>query len=1019
MGKISRIQLRGISRTPSDRLTEDGGCAESLNVSLDHSELAPSFIPEDLTKKLGLPNDLQAEKVFLHKMSGKETVIVIKGNEVQAWEQGNVQEVCELDEGEEVNDVASIGNTIVITTTKRPIYILYKDGRYKLLGNSIPMPTVEFFDKQTDIYHVKKYDNDNPALGEYGMDFLYPEALRSPNAKVQVLSGRVEIASYEEETDKVKVGLEQALWNQINAQEQNANEVARTMVSELKAMYDDMKRVNIDEGVLINPVWVMYGVRLYDGSLKMSVPYLLSGGVESPVDIYARGGEYASVAFYFVRLNHYYKLGIRLHDFFDYEIEPWKDIVKGIDVYMSEDINAQDWKAVTIKERTLDENGNAFVKMEISGLKGSYMNYAMSCTTFSKVAEFAIDQSFYPSGATSIDAIREDFIIDMKGKMLNEDRVNTNSLLSDEEYEFASGTYTGKSEVFNNRLIVSDLHKDMSSGPRWLLSQRYNPYLPIPRITGQFASTTYPAWWEKNLPDESEIPITHYRFVYHINDQQGGEAIVYGRTAEENAWFAMVYDRYYQKGIRPLAFLLAIYPDHNCKTVDIRNEKGLTRTYPMSPHPYLPNCSIVFGPEMNGEMEAGTQKDMPSEQKRFSIPNRLGVSQVNNPLLFTPSSFYTFQSKVLGIAIASTALSQGQFGQYPLYVFTEDGIWAMETAADGSFVTSKPLSRDVCINPDSITSIDNAVIFVTDKGVMLLQGSQVVNISPNMNGRHYQIENSVRTIIENQDFFCDLLPALSDNTHFLAFVKGATVAYDYAGRRLIFIKKDEKYQYVYKLDTQTWHKGAYGIKLVAPINSYPECLVQGAENAVLKKLWVTRYESQNSWKEIAADLQDRLEFLSMDELELFLTEETGLDVTGWDDIAIDIIWDTLADYRVSIEQREESILATRIYNFSTVLDTENTQPVGKGIIATRPFDLGEPDVFKTITDIRIRGQFPKGAVKFILLGSNDGINFATVSTLRGRAWKLFRMVILADLAPTERISWVDIMYDTKFTNKLR
>ena len=205
MSKISRIQLRGISRTPSDRLTEDGGCAESLNVSLDHSELAPSFIPEDVTKKLGLPNDLQAEKVFLHKMSGKETVIVIKGNEVQAWEQGNVQEVCELDEGEEVNDVASIGNTIVITTTKRPIYILYKDGRYKLLGNSIPMPTVEFFDKQTDIYHVKKYDNDNPALGEYGMDFLYPEALRSPDAKVQVLRGRIEIASSKEETDKVKV----------------------------------------------------------------------------------------------------------------------------------------------------------------------------------------------------------------------------------------------------------------------------------------------------------------------------------------------------------------------------------------------------------------------------------------------------------------------------------------------------------------------------------------------------------------------------------------------------------------------------------------------------------------------------------------------------------------------------------------------------------------------------------------------------------------------------------------------
>ena len=65
MGKISRIQLRGISRTPSDRLTTDGGCAESLNVSLDNTELAPAFVPDDVTGKLGLPDGLQAEKVFV------------------------------------------------------------------------------------------------------------------------------------------------------------------------------------------------------------------------------------------------------------------------------------------------------------------------------------------------------------------------------------------------------------------------------------------------------------------------------------------------------------------------------------------------------------------------------------------------------------------------------------------------------------------------------------------------------------------------------------------------------------------------------------------------------------------------------------------------------------------------------------------------------------------------------------------------------------------------------------------
>lgn len=1009
------MQLRGISRTPSERLTADGGCAESLNMYIDNTENAPALLPRDVTSELGLPDDLEADRVFVHKMSSRENVIAIS-DEVAAWVEGEKQVVCELSESEEVTDIASIGNTVIVTTSARPIYILFKEGKYNLLGESIPMPTIEFFDKQTNIYYTKEYEE---TVDGQEMDFAYPDALRSPNAKVQALRGKIVLRSFLEETDKVKVGLEKALWNDLNAQGRNTNEVAQTMLSELKEMYDDMKRVNMEEGVLINPVWMMYGVRLYDGSLKMSVPYLLSGGVESPVDIYARGGEYASLAFYFVRLNHYYKPGIRLHDFYNSEVETWKDIVKGIDVYMSEDINALDWKAITIKERTLDEYQNAFAKMEVSGLKGSYMNYAMSCTTFSKVAEFAIDESFYPSSAASIDAIREDFIIDMKGKILNEDRVNTGSLLSGEVYEFASGTYTGKSEVFNNRLIVSDLHKDMASGPRWLLSQRYNPYLPIPRITGSWATPTYPAWWEKNLPEESEIPISQYRFVYYINDQQGNEAIVYGRTSEGDTRFAMVYDRYNLKNIKPLAFLLVIYPDHDCKTVDIKNENGLTRTYSMSPHPYLPNCSIAFGSEMTGEMDGGAQKDIPSEQKRLRSSNKLGVSEANNPLLFTPSSFYTFQSRVLGVAQASTALSQGQFGQFPLYVFTEDGIWAMETAANGSFVTSKPLSRDVCVNPNSITSIDKAVVFVTDKGVMLLQGSQVVDISPFMNGKHYTLEPAARILIENHKDYSHLIPAVTDATPFMAFMKKSSIAYDYAGQRLICIAPDEDYQYVYKIDTQTWHKFIHGIKINTTINSYPECLVQGAEKAVVKKLWVTRYESQSSWVEIAADLQDSLGFLSTQELELFLTEEAGLDVTDWDDSTIDIIWDTLNDYRVTIEQREESILATRIYNFSTVLDAENPQPVEKGIIATRPFDLDAPDVHKTITDLRVRGNYARGAVKYILLGSMDGINFHVISTLRGKSWKMFRLVILADLKPTERISWIDIQYETRYTNKLR
>ena len=91
----------------------------------------------------------------------------------------------------------------------------------------------------------------------------------------------------------------------------------------------------------------------------------------------------------------------------------------------------------------------------------------------------------------------------------------------------------------------------------------------------------------------------------------------------------------------------------------------------------------------------------------------------------------------------------------------------------------------------------------------------------------------------------------------------------------------------------------------------------------------------------------------------------------------------------------------------------------KALIATRPFDLGEPDVLKTIKDVRVRGQFARGAVKFILQGSQDNIHWYTISTLRGKSWKLFRIILLANLEPTDRISWIDVGYEKRFTNKLR
>ena len=227
---------------------------------------------------------------------------------------------------------------------------------------------------------------------------------------------------------------------------------------------------------------------------------------------------------------------------------------------------------------------------------------------------------------------------------------------------------------------------------------------------------------------------------------------------------------------------------------------------------------------------------------------------------------------------------------------------------------------------------------------MLIQGSEVVNISAYMNGRHYRPNDSARSIIAKQDGFGIYDSAISDETPFMTFMKKASIAYDYVGQRLICFAQEETFQYIYKIDTQTWHKTMFGeINLDAPLNSYPECLVLGGKGQEVQ----------------------------------------------------------------------------HIYDLSTVLDDSKIQHTAKGILITRPFDLGMPDVYKSITRIKIRGDYEKGDVQYILQGSDNGRDFFTLTSLRGKSWKMFRIFILADLEPTERISWIDIDFEPRYNTRLR
>ena len=49
----------------------------------------------------------------------------------------------------------------------------------------------------------------------------------------------------------------------------------------------------------------------------------------------------------------------------------------------------------------------------------------------------------------------------------------------------------------------------------------------------------------------------------------------------------------------------------------------------------------------------------------------------------------------------------------------------------------------------------------------------------------------------------------------------------------------------------------------------------------------------------------------------------------------------------------------------------------------------------------------------------DGLSWRILSSLRGGSYKRFRLVLVSSLTANERLSWIDMQYDERFTNRMR
>lgn len=219
-------------------------------------------------------------------------------------------------------------------------------------------------------------------------------------------------------------------------------------------------------------------------------------------------------------------------------------------------------------------------------------------------------------------------------------------------------------------------------------------------------------------------------------------------------------------------------------------------------------------------------------------PNRVQVSEIQNPLFFpTKNSYQIGTGSILGIMAGSEPLSTGQFGQFPLHVFTTKGIWAMEIGTGEVLYTNVlPVNGEVINNPANLVPVGSGVVYTTDMGIFVVNGRQVTEIGEIVEGVPAtdltgipEIQFLLDNIVTNTHFTPGLDGTLS-STNFLNYLLTSSVGYDQLNKELVITNPSYSYSYIFSFETKIWFKISQSFELL--INDYPRLLGRNSSSIV-------------------------------------------------------------------------------------------------------------------------------------------------------------------------------------------
>ena len=228
--------------------------------------------------------------------------------------------------------------------------------------------------------------------------------------------------------------------------------------------------------------------------------------------------------------------------------------------------------------------------------------------------------------------------------------------------------------------------------------------------------------------------------------------------------------------------------------------------------------------------DEASQKCDSDGAKIEQLASLIKVSEAENPLVFPAKNSVQVGSSIISALAANTRpISEGQFGEAPLYAFTDEGVWVLMLSGEGTYVARQPANREICSNPNGILQIDDAVLYPTNRGIMMQQGRNSICITDQLDGYPFnfmEMKYAKQIIATNETESGEI-----SYIRFKDYLKSADMIYDYYNNRIIVFNPNQAYAYVYSLKSKMW--GAMKNVFNKRVNIYPEAYATNKEGKIL------------------------------------------------------------------------------------------------------------------------------------------------------------------------------------------